>query len=321
MKNSEKPVDIVYLWVDSNDPDWRRKRHTSFNFFLKKNKANLGLYANTEGRFRDNGELRFNLRCLEKFLPNHGHVYIVTDNQRPNWLTESNKVSIIDHHEIIPGKTESIFNSGNIESYVHHIPNLSENFFYLNDDVFFGMPVEPSWWFDNNLKYFYDNKPHEAYKKLSSDFMSPINSSILSSIWLKKKYEGYAHKNVSLAHSPKPYKKSLLMAIENEASDLFRKVRSVNFRSWKNPAILGDFVPRWLEHNQYASIIQETPVYIESGSSEIEIELDLLTKKFGKIPFFCINDTCDDADFMDKRLQLVREKMKSLLPNKSSFEI
>ena len=41
----------------------------------------------------------------------------------------------------------------------------------------------------------------------------------------------------------------------------------------------------------------------------------------GKIPFFCINDTCDDASALDKRLQLVGEKMKTLLPNKSSFEI
>ena len=50
-------------------------------------------------------------------------------------------------------------------------------------------------------------------------------------------------------------------------------------------------------------------------------ELEFLTLKFGKIPFFCINDTCDDADALDDRLQSVREGMETLLPNKSSFEI
>ena len=54
---------------------------------------------------------------------------------------------------------------------------------------------------------------------------------------------------------------------------------------------------------------------------KLKLELDLLKQKFGKIPFFCINDTCDDADALDNRLQSVREGMETLLPNKSSFEI
>ena len=35
------------------------------------------------GRFRDNDELRYSLRALERFFPEHGHVYIVTDAQVP----------------------------------------------------------------------------------------------------------------------------------------------------------------------------------------------------------------------------------------------
>jgi len=49
--------------------------------------------------------------------------------------------------------------------------------------------------------------------------------------------------------------------------------------------------------------------------------LDLLTKEFGKIPFFCINDTCDNAKADDERLLSVKEKLQQLLPKKSSFEI
>ena len=151
--------------------------------------------------------------------------------------------------------------------------------------------------------------------------LSPINSSIQSKLWLKEKYSNYKHQNMTLAHAPRPYKKSLLLKIEEEAIGLFNKVRSTNFRSWKTPAVLVDFVPRWLEHHRYAKITKTDSLYIESGSYEIKIELELLRQKFGKISFFCINDTCDDADDMDKRLQLVREEMEILLPNKSSFEI
>ena len=321
MANFESQVDIVYLWVDSNDKNWQKKRRISFEAFLKTNKDDIALYANTDGRFRDNGELIFNLRCLEKFFPDHGQVYIVTDEQRPAWLANNKRVKVIDHKSIIPEKINPIFSSAHIESYIHHIPNLSENFFYLNDDIFFGMPVDKHWWFDKKLKYFYDNEPHTEYSELQSMLLSPINSSIQSKLWLKEKYKIYKHQNIALTHAPRPYRKSLLLEIEKEAMDLFNKVRSTNFRSWKTPAILVDFVTRWFEHHGYAKISQTDSLYIESGSNELELELDLLRQKFGKIPFFCINDTCDRADPSDNRLQSVKEEMKTLLPNKSSFEI
>ena len=95
---------------------------------------------------------------------------------------------------------------------------------------------------------------------------------------------------------PDPIKSLYYLEIEREAIDLFNKVRSTNFRSWKTPAVLVDFVPRWLEHHGYAKIKQITLLYIESGSNEIETKLDQLNQEFGKIPFFCINDTCDNAE-------------------------
>ena len=321
MSDTETQIDVVYLWVNSNDKKWQTKRRNSFDIFLKNDNDDIALYANTDGRFRDNGELIFNLRCLENFFPKHGHVYIVTDEQRPEWLVQNKNVTIIDHKDIIPNKVNSIFASANIESYIHHIPNLSENFFYLNDDIFFGMPVDKQWWFEKELKYFYDNEPHDEYSELQSMLLSPINASIQSKLWLKEKYKNYKHQNIALAHAPRPYKKSLLFKIEREAIDLFNKVRSTNFRSWKTPAVLVDFVPRWLEHHGYAKIKQMHTLYIESGSNDIETKLDQLTQEFGKIPFFCINDTCDNAEASDKRLLLVKEKLQKILPKKSSFEI
>ena len=321
MENFETQVDIVYLWVDSSDKNWQEKRRRSFEAFLKTNKNDIALYANTDGRFRDNGELIFNLRCLEKFFPDHGQVYIVTDEQRPTWLANNKRVTIIDHKCIIPKKINPIFASAHIESYIHHIPNLSENFFYLNDDIFFGMPVDKHWWFDEKLKYFYDNEPHDEYNEMQSILLSPINSSIQSKLWLKEKYKSYKHRNIPLAHAPRPYKKSFLFEIEDQAIALYNKIREKNFRTWRTPGIICDFVPRWLEYNKYAEIMHTEFLYIESGSSKIKKELALLQQKFGKVPFFCINDTCDDADASDFRLKAVREGMKRLLPNKSSFEI
>ena len=122
-------------------------------------------------------------------------------------------------------------------------------------------------------------KPHDEYSELQSMLLSPINASIQSKLWLKEKYKNYKHQNIALAHAPRPYKKSLLFKIEREAIDLFNKVRSTNFRSWKTPAVLVDFVPRWLEHHGYAKIKQMHTLYIESGSNDIETKLDQLTSR------------------------------------------
>jgi len=321
MKNFKKQVDIVYLWVNSNDKYWQKKRRESFEVFLKKNREDIAPFANTDGRFRDNGELTFNLRSLEKFFPDHGHVYIVTDEQKPKWLKSSNKVTIIDHQDIIPKKNNPIFASSHIETYIHHIPNLTEKFIYLNDDVFFGAPVDIDWWFKDKLKYFLSKKTHKSYTEMQPNKLSPINGSILSSRWLNQKYPNYIHQNKIMAHSPKAFLKTLLFKAEEAAKDLFINARSVNFRKWSSPGIIVDFVPRWLEYNKFAEIIEIDELYIESGSLDLEIQLDLLSKKFNKIPFFCINDTCDNADSEDKRLKLVRKNLQKLLPYKSSFEI
>ena len=34
----------------------------------------MAVYGNVEGRFRDNDELRYSLRALERYFPDHGHV-------------------------------------------------------------------------------------------------------------------------------------------------------------------------------------------------------------------------------------------------------
>ena len=151
--------------------------------------------------------------------------------------------------------------------------------------------------------------------------LSPINGSILSSRWLNQKYPNYTHQNKIMAHSPKVFLKTLLFKAEEEAEDLFINARSGNFRKWTSPGIIVDFIPRWLEYNKYAEIIEIDELYIECASLNLETQLNLLSRKFGKIPFFCINDTCDNAHSKDKRLQLIRINLQKLLPNKSSFEI
>ncbi|GFR22148.1 hypothetical protein TNCT_294681 [Trichonephila clavata] len=96
-------------------------------------------------RFTDNEELRYSLRSLEKHAPWVQHIYIITNGQIPYWLNLDNPlVTIVTHEEIFPNKSHlPTFSSPAIECHLHRIPNLSQKFIYLNDDVMFGKDVWP----------------------------------------------------------------------------------------------------------------------------------------------------------------------------------
>lgn len=138
------PIDLVYLWVDGSDPAWIAKRN--------KAKGVTGNEShNCEARWRDNDELKYSLRSIEKFAPWVNRVFIVTDNQCPSWLDASNpKVQVVDHSQIFPADALPIFNSQAIESVMYKIPGLSEHFIYGNDDMLLAAPVEPSDFFNED---------------------------------------------------------------------------------------------------------------------------------------------------------------------------
>lgn len=56
------------------------------------------------------------------------------------------------------------------------------------------------------------------------------------------------------------------------------------------------------------------------ANQRAEQQLDALLRKFGKLPFFCVNDTCDEAADDDLRLLRIAHTPEKLLPEPSSFE-
>jgi hypothetical protein len=96
-------------------------------------------------RFRDNGELRYSLRALEKHAPWVRRVFIVTDNQLPAWLDlENARVRVVAHSEFFANKSHlPTFSSPAIEANLVNIPGLADRFIYFNDDVLLGRAVWP----------------------------------------------------------------------------------------------------------------------------------------------------------------------------------
>ena len=320
MKNSTEHIDIVYLWVNGADPVWRQKRDHALAQ-VGTSTSDLAKHGDVAGRYRDNDELRYNLRALEKFYPDHGHIYLLTDGQRPHWLKTHAGMTLINHADLMPAGSLPVFDSGHIESYLHHIPGLAERFIYLNDDVFFGAKVNPAEWFGaNGIAVFKEKTKVPEYDTLQAHESALVNASILSKHWLSKRYPKYQHTPEIFAHSPRPMLKSVLQELENAAPELFQQVRKTVFRSWQVPPIVPDLVPRWMLHTGLATLQTNDPMYISSGAVDAEQQFQTLVSEFGKILFFCINDTSDDAGDDAPQLQRITKTLEKLLPIPSSFE-
>ena len=339
----DSPVDIVYLWVDGQDVGWRAKRrHALRQLSADGNHAieAIARFGNVEGRFRDNDELLYSLRALEKFFPDHGHIYLVTDGQTPDWLKASDRMTLVDHRELIPAASLPTFDSSNIESYIHRIPGLSERYFYFNDDVFFGAPVNLDDWFWPGGFYVTWSDDAEVFDDvLQTDATAPENACRLSNQWLAHKAANqmlpatgtvvkqmrkmdplYSNTFRTFAHSPRPMLKSLLWELEEEAAELFDGVRSTVFRIWDKPTIVSDFVLRWALAHGLARVKNYRHRYVSTGDVDQATELKLLAEQFGALDFFCVNDTTDDAHAEDPRLENVRTSLRRMLFKPSEFE-
>ena len=227
------------------------------------------------------------------------------------------------------------FDSGNIESYIHHIPGLSERYFYFNDDVFFGAPVDVADWFwDGGIYVSWSDEPMVSDEPLRQDATSLENACRLSHQWFNQKSSflepareavaqvaaRYEHTFRTFAHSPRPMLKSILFELEEVAHDLFGGVRSTVFRTWNEPTVVSDFVMRWALATGRAKLREHSHLYVSTGEFGNPAQLDLLVSSLGTLDFFCINDTTDDAELKDPRLERVRAILDTMFPRASGFE-
>ncbi|SDR81303.1 Stealth protein CR1, conserved region 1 [Polaribacter sp. KT25b] len=195
MQNNENlVVDAVIAWVDGNDPKHRQKMENYIE-----NKSSINSKA-VRMRFDQVNEIEYSVKSILKYAKFVRNIYIVTDNQTPDFLKDKEKaqkeyptVFVVDHKTIFEGFYHYLptFNCFPIESLLYKIPNLSEHFLYLNDDFFLlreakvsdffidGKPIIRGFWTN-----FYENI---WYKKLQKQLYKFLGKESKENIWGFKK--------------------------------------------------------------------------------------------------------------------------------------
>jgi hypothetical protein len=124
----------------------------------------------------------------------------------------------------------------------------------------------------------------------------------------------------TFAHAPRPMLKSLMVALEDIAPELFSSVRSTVFRNWEHPTLVSDFVLRWSLLHGFAKVKDYRFSHVSTGDSDAAAVLQDIAQRLGNIDFFCVNDTTDDAHSDDPRLSSARSVLAAMFQNPSPFE-
>lgn len=324
MSFSDEEIDIVYTWVDGRDP-----------LFVSEKKRFAGQYddcdtqdACFDNHFRNNGELFYSLRSIEKFAPWVRRIHIVTNGQIPEWLnTDCERMSLVTHDQIFLNPDHlPVFNSNAIELQLHRIPGLSRRFLYLNDDLFLCRPVRRSDFMNGSCGqyFFFDDIPlhSDCHHGRVHDRAYAYTQTVASRL---RPVDGQRRLP---SHCPQLYDREILSHLEALFRDAFIETSSHRFR---DPT---DIVLRIL----YSIYILETserdkghePNRLKNYSDEymfLMLSSDVLSSVRSlaavgrrRPRFLCINDDIEQpvkggmASFACKQL------LKRLFPWKSGFE-
>ena len=100
------PVDVVYTWVDGNDPVWNRAREERLAALSGTHAAETAQTRESSGqaRFVSRDELRYSLRSVHLFAPWVRRIHLVTAGQVPDWLdVDHPSINLVDHSADPPG--------------------------------------------------------------------------------------------------------------------------------------------------------------------------------------------------------------------------
>ncbi|KAF8939982.1 hypothetical protein EDD21DRAFT_360295 [Dissophora ornata] len=260
-------MDLVYTWVNGTEPGLQEmKEHykelspffqalaAQIDGIAKPNIAGGGRNDSdaTRNRFRDMSELKYSVRSVAQYgAPDlFKKIHILTTEveidratgekrgQVPQWLDpekSKGQVELVPHGDIYDDEDHlPSFNSLSIESQMHHVPNMADIFVYLNDDVFFGKPINIADFWTPLYGFVFHM---DAYSKVQPWPPKPVERSSFVGEWESLQYTNSilakqfgARHRVYIAHIPHILSVPILTEIQALWPEEFAKTSSHRFR-------------------------------------------------------------------------------------------
>lgn len=307
-------IDLVYMWIDGANPKWQEKK------LIYTGRISDQTETNTIGRYLSNNELKYSLRSAEKHIPWIRKIFIVTDDQKPEWLNTAHpKIQVVDHKEIMPSDILPCFNSTVIEYFLYRIPGLAEHFLLANDDFFFNTNLSPDFFFSKDgfpivrLKRKPLGKWHYRIKsligkKLGQYARKVYEGALLVESMTGKYFPGVPHHNVDA------YRKSdFKNAVEEIFAEQVKRSQVHRIRTQ------GDIHRSAFSY--YALATGRAHLKYVGRKESIRLllyryDLKKYIDKY-KPSLFCVND---DQKVSDEHRKKIAPFLNSLFPGKSEFE-
>jgi len=306
--HTPESVDVVYTWVNKDDPVWQKLWSETFP---EKSIDN--------DRYASKDELRYSIRAIAKYMPWIRNIYVVSNCSKPDWIAEGDRLKWVMHEEIFPNIGDlPTFNSHSIEACLHRISGISENFIYFNDDMFVNEPCSYNDFFDangNSIAYFepygmvFDGNHFDGKK----EYLNPaINCHRILADRFPFRKATCLHK-----HTPYALKKSVLDEIEGVIGKELTYTRSAKVRTDQDINLTSFFYHHYAL-STHKAIEGDAPYIIVRPSN-----IARLTKAPGdtkRYKFLCFNDGDGSSD-NEKFVQSYQRIMQGIFPYRGCFEL
>ncbi len=313
-----EPIDVVYTWVDGDDPAWRRRKAETL---AESHGTDLHALAVNDSRFQSHDELRYSLRSLDMYADWVRQVFLVTDDQVPAWLDTSNpRMRVVSHRELFGDRGRlPTFNSHAIESQLHRIDGLAENYLYLNDDVFFARPARPdSFVLANGLAKFFLSVVKIAPGPVRLGDL-PVTSAAKNNrdLLLERFGRTVDHK---FRHMPHSLRRSVMFDLERDFAEPVAATAQAQFRDVRDislSAALGHYYGFLTGRAVQGRLSYR---YYDIGHPDTADHLSELLRR-RNYDIFCLND--HDSSQVDPALQatMLRHFLDRYFPLPSQYEL
>jgi hypothetical protein len=312
------PVDVVYTWVDGDDPVWNQARVDRLaRLSGTESETARARESSGQARFVSRNELRYSLRSVHLFTPWVRTIHLVTAGQVPDWLdTEHRQIAVVDHGAILPPEALPTFNSHAIESALHKVPGLAEHFIYFNDDFFVGRPLRPEAFFSPAGAPAVFTSPNPIGL---SDM--PDAAPYLKAAWNNRRLLQEAFGRVitdNLAHAPYPHRRAVLEEIEARFPEAVAGTARSPFRADSDVSMLSSLAQHYGLLTGAAYVGECTRAYVNLSNSDLDWNLKRVLER--DQDFICLADHHDHALNAQRLNRTLGEFMQAYFPIAAPWE-